>query len=140
MAIEDFSNGYYKTEMSVQPYADGPTIERGLYDFIARKFYTKTDAPVTMRIGLDKGPMFKPSGEASIPTNVLGLPLSDIEASNIHPSDDSVAVFVLKPEFAYMFQQASTLGEEFLDSSNLSDNTLQKEDRAFFNLSDTEEY
>lgn len=134
MAIENFSNGYYKTEMSVQPYENGPTIEQGLYDFIERRFYTKTDAPLTMRVGLSEGPMFKPSGESSIPTNVLGLPLSEIEASNIHPSDDNVAVFVLKPEFAYMFNQTTALGEKFLDSSNLSDNTLQKEDRDFFNL------
>lgn len=134
MAIEHFSNGYYKTEMSVQPYDEGPTIERGLYDFIARRFYKKTDAPVTMRVGLEGGPMFKPSAESGIPTNVLGLPIDQIEASSIHPSDDSVAVFVLKAEFAYMFNQSMALGEQFLDSSNLSDNTLDDEDRAFFNL------
>jgi hypothetical protein len=134
MAIEDFSNGYYKADMSVQPYSDGPTIEQGLYDYIARKVYYKTDAPVTMRVGLNAGPMFSPSAESGIPTNVLGLPLSDIEDSSIHPSDDNVAVFVLKPEFAYLFNSAEKLGEQFMDSSNLSDNTLEKEDRRFFNL------
>lgn len=134
MAIEDFSSGYYKADMSVQPYEDGPTIEQGLYDFIARRFYAKTDAPVTMRVGLSEGPIFEPSAEIGIPTNVLGLPLSEIEDSNIHPSDDSVAVFVLKAEFAYLFQQAEALGDRFLDSSNVSDNTLQDRDRDFFNL------
>lgn len=134
MAIRDFSNGYYKTEMSVQPYSSGPTIEQGLYDFINRKFYFKTDAPVTMRIGFNGGPMFSPSAESGIPTNVLGMPLSDIENSSIHPSDDNVAVFVLKPEFAYLFNNAEKLGEQFMDSSNLSDNTLEKDDYSFFNL------
>ncbi len=136
MSIEHFSNGYYKTEMSVQPYESGPTIERGLYDFINRRFYTKTDAPVTMRIGLDAGPMFSPSAESSIPTNVLGLPLSTIEKSSIHPSNDNVPVFVLKPEFAYMFNSVESIGESFLDSSNISDTALEQEDRDFFNLGD----
>lgn len=138
MAIEHFSNGYYKTEMSVQPYSDGPAIEQGLYDFINRKFYQRTDAPVTMRVGLSSGPMFRPDAERSMPQDVVGLPLSDIEDSNIHPSDESVAVFVLKPEFAYLFNSAMRLGEQFVDSSNISDNTLQKEDREFFNLSGDE--
>ena len=136
MAIEHFSNGYYKTEMSVQPYKQGPTIERGLYDFIARKFYSQTDTPVTMRVGLDAGPLFRPSAESSIPKDVLGLPLSEIEASSIHPSDDSVSVFVLKPEFAYLFNSSLKMGEQFIDSSNISDNTLSDESEAFFNLSD----
>jgi len=134
MAIEDFSSGYYKTEMSVQPYSDGPAIEQGLYDFIKRKFYYNTDTPVTMRIGLNGGPMFTPSPEAGIPTNVIGLTMGNIERSGVHPSDDNVSVFVLKPEFAYMFNNAERLGNRFIDSSNLSDTTLEKEDRRFFDL------
>jgi len=122
MAIEDFSSGYYKTEMSVQPYSDGPAIEQGLYDFIKRKFYYNTDTPVT------------PSPEAGIPTNVIGLTMGNIERSGVHPSDDNVSVFVLKPEFAYMFNNAERLGKRFIDSSNLSDTTLEKEDRRFFDL------
>lgn len=136
MAIREFSNGYYKAEMSVQPYEDGPAIEQGLYDFINRKFYYATDAPVTMRVGLDGGPMFAPSAESSIPTNVVGLPIAELDKSNVHPSADNVAVFILKPEFAYMFNQAETIGKEFLDSSNISDTSLEEEDRAFFNLKD----
>ena len=136
MAIEHFSNGYYKTEMSVQPYESGPTIEQGLYDFINRRFYTKTDAPVTTRIGLDAGPMFTPSAESGIPTNVIGLPIANIKQSGIHPSNDNVSVFVLKQEFAYMFNSVESIGESFLDSSNISDTALEEDDRKFFNLGD----
>jgi hypothetical protein len=132
--IEDFAGGYYRTKMTVQPYKKGPTIERGLLDFINREFYYKTDAPITMRIGLSEGVHFQPSGEAAIPTDVLGLPEQLCDEMGVHPSAEDVSVFVLKPAHAYLFGQAEKLGERFEDSSNISDTTLEEEDKRFFNI------
>lgn len=132
--IEDFSGGYYRTEMTVQPVADGPSIERGLYDFINREFYYKTDAPITMRVGLKQETHFQPDAEGGMPTDVLGLPKQLCDEMGVHPSAESISVFVLKPAHAYLFSQTEKLGEQFVDSSNISDTTLQEEDRKFFNL------
>ena len=132
--IEDFSGGYYRTEMTIQPVADGPSIERGLYDFINREFYYKTDAPITMRVGLKKETHFQPHAEGGMPTDVLGLPTDLCDEMGVHPSAESVSVFVLKPAHAYLFSQTEKLGEQFVDSSNISDTTLEEEDKKFFNL------
>jgi len=132
--IEDFSGGYYRTEMTIQPVDDGPSIERGLYDFINREFYYKTDAPITMRVGLKQETHFQPSAEGGMPTDVLGLPTRLCDDMGVHPSAEAVSVFVLKPAHAYLFSQTEKLGEQFVDSSNISDTTLEKEDREFFNL------
>lgn len=117
----EFSGGYYKTEMTVQPFTDGPSIERGLYDFINREFYYQTDAPITMRLGLSDGIHFTPAAEGAMPTDVLGLPEQFCDELGVHPSAESVNVFVLKPAHAYLFSQAQQLGEEFLDYSTRED-------------------
>lgn len=132
--IENFSGGYYRTKMTVQPYKQGPTIERGLYDFIDREFYYKTDAPITMRIGLSEGFHFRPKAEAAMPTDVLGLPEQLCDEMGVHPSAEGISVFVLKPAHAYLFGQTEKYGDSFEDSSNISDTTLDEEDRNFFNL------
>jgi len=132
--IEDFSGGYYRTEMTVQPLEHGPAIERGLYDFINREFYYKTDAPITMRVGLKEETHVQPSAEGAMPTDVLALPTELCDEMSVHPSAESVSVFVLKPAHAYLFSQTEKLGEQFVDSSNISDTTLDEEDREFFNL------
>jgi hypothetical protein len=41
-----------------------------------------------------------------MPTDVIGIPQSLLEDADIHPSDDNVNVFVLKPEAAYRFNQS----------------------------------
>jgi hypothetical protein len=108
--IEDFSGGYYRTKMTVQPVESGPSIERGLYDFIEREFYYKTDAPITMRTGLGEGEHFVPSAERAMPTDVLGLPEELCETFGVHPSSEDINVFVLKPAHAYLFNQAEQIG------------------------------
>lgn len=139
--IEDFSGGYYRIEMTVQPFADGPAIEQGLFDFINRKFYYQTDAPITMRVGLDGGSHFRPMSQSAMPTDVLGLPEELCKKIGVHPSAEDVNVLILKPAHAYLFGQAAALGEKFIDNSNISDTTLDEEDEQFFNLDNsTEEY
>lgn len=100
--LEEFSGGYYRAEMTVQPFDEGPTIERGLYDLLNRELYAQTDAPVTMRVGLDAGPSFRPRAENAVPTDVLAAPKELLEESGVHPSAEDVSVFIYKPEAAYM--------------------------------------
>jgi hypothetical protein len=107
--IEDFSGGYYRLQMDVQPLERGPCIERGLYDLISRNIYTQTDAPVTMRLGLDEGSTFRPTGENGMPTDVIGLPTEFLDSIGVHPSAEGVSIFILKPKNAYMF----SLGGDF---------------------------
>lgn len=132
--IREFSGGYFKAEMTVQPYDEGPAIERSLYTLIERECYPQTDAPITMRVGLDGGSMFTPSPEGGMPTDVLALPTEFCDAVGVHPSAEEVSVFILKPAHAYLFNQTAALGEQFEDTSNISDTTLSEEDRTFFNL------
>lgn len=103
--LEQFSGGYYRANMVVQQFAEGPAIERGLYDLIDRKVYDTTTAPITMRLGLDSGPRFTPVPENAMPTDVIGVPESILSEAGVHPADDSVNVFVLKPAQAYRFNQ-----------------------------------
>jgi hypothetical protein len=130
--LEEFSGGYYRAEMTVQPLDRGPSIERGLYDLINREIYYKTDAPVTMRLGLNAdAPTFEPSAENGMPTDVLGVPTDLLDMAGIHPSAESVSVFIYKPEAAYLFQDMS------FSNSRKEDADLQEEDEQFFNLGDT---
>jgi hypothetical protein len=103
--LEKFSGGYYRAQMEVQPFENGPAIEQGLYDIINRRVYDTTDAPVTMRLGLNSGPRFVPSAERSMPKDVIGVPKSILDESNTHPADTNVNVFVLKPQAAYRFNK-----------------------------------
>jgi len=93
--IEDFSSGYYRATMDVQEYDDGPVIERGLYDFINRKLYLNSEAPVMMRVGLDAGATFEVDAETAIPRDVLALPRELCSRA-----DGERNVFVLKSEYA----------------------------------------
>jgi hypothetical protein len=138
--LEDFSGGYYRTTMTVQPLESGPSIERGLFDFINREFYYKTDAPITMRLGLEEGLHIQPSAEGAMPTDVLALPEKLCDEMEVHPSAEGVSVFILKPAHAYLLNQTQKLGEQFVDSSNISDTTLDEEDHDFFNIDGSEDY
>ena len=112
MVLEEFSNGYYKAEMDIQPYEDGPVIEAGLYDFINRRVYAQTDAPITMRVGLDKGPYFAVSAEGAVPTDVLAMPQEWIDDMDIASRADSTSVFLLKPAHSHFINQSADLGDE----------------------------
>lgn len=130
--IEDFSGGYYRATMTVQPLERGPCIERGLYDLINREIYTNTDAPVTMRLSLDGGPRFIPETENAMPTDVIGMPTEMLDELDIHPSTEDMSVFILKPKHAYLFHQVDDLDPD--DLYQESDKTLTEADRSFFNL------
>lgn len=110
--IQEFSGGYYRAEMTVQPLEDGPAIEQGLYDFIDRKIYHKTDAPLTIRVGLDGGTHIRPSSENAMPTDVLAMPPELCDKVGVHPSAEDVGVFILKPAHAYLFNSSDTSLEE----------------------------
>lgn len=130
--LEEFSGGYYRTEMTVQPLERGPTIEQGLYDLINRQIYHRTDAPVTMKLGMNVGPTFQPSAENGVPTDVLGAPTELLDEAGVHPSAEDVNVFIYKPEAAYLFASDISSG----DTPDVAD--LSDKDREFFDLtSDT---
>lgn len=130
--IEDFSGGYYRAEMTVQPLDRGPSIERGLYDLIEQEIYSNTNVPVTMRLTLDGGPRFTPDSENGMPTDVIGMPTEMLDDTDIHPSSENISVFILKPKHAYLFHQVDDLDEE--DLYQESDNSLTEKDRSFFDL------
>jgi hypothetical protein len=132
--IQDFSGGYYQTEMTVQPMDSGPAIERGLYDFINREFYYQTDAPITMRVGMNSGTHFRPAAEGAMPTDVLGLPVDVCDSIGVHPSAESVNVYILKPAHAYLFGQTERYGESFEESANISTDELKEETKEFFDI------
>lgn len=127
--IEDFSGGYYRATMTVQPYEDGPCIERGLYDLINRKIYSSTDAPVTMRLTVDGGPRFMPETENAMPTDAIGMPTDMLDDAGVHPSAQDISVFILKPKHAYLFHQV----DELVDTEELTE-----QGRSFFNLKDSD--
>lgn len=134
--IEEFSGGYYRAKMTVQPLERGPAIEQGLYDFIHSNFYSQTDAPLTMRIGLQgEGTHFRPKAEAAMPTDVLGMPEHLLQNMGVHPSSEDVSVLILKPAHALLYSQGDSLEERFANT-NISDKTLEQEDKNFFNLGD----
>lgn len=107
MNLKEFSNGYYKTEMTVQPYSDGPVIDKYLYDFINREVYAQTDAPITMRVGLNKGPYFSVDGEGAMPTDVLAMPQPWIDDMDLGSETESI--FLLKPEHSFIINQTADL-------------------------------
>lgn len=113
MTLEEFSNGYYRTQMTVQPYSDGPVIERGLYDRINDNIYAQTDAPVTIRVGLNGGPYFPVGEENAVPTDVLALPRDWMDDMGIHDECEVRSVFVLKPSHSYVINQSMKIGKKF---------------------------
>lgn len=118
MTMEEFSEGYYMTEMNLQPYDDGPVIQGDLYDFIDRRMYSRTNAPIMMRVGLDNGPHFKASGEKAVPMDVLAIPRQWMDDMMVDEGWQDV--FILKPRYAYLLSQSEKLGERF-ESHNVND-------------------
>lgn len=120
--FEDFSSGYYRVEMTVAPYDQGPTVQNDVYDYIERQHYTQTNANPLFRLGLDGNPYFTPKREAAIPSDHIGVPTSWFADNTMAPTYDECEVFVLKPSYAYMIEQAKHLGEYF-DPRSVEDDT-----------------
>jgi len=91
--IEDFSAGYYRTQMRVQEYEDGPVIQQDVYDFINRTLYLDSTKPVMMRLSLDAGDKFVVEAENAIPQDVLALPSKYIDERGM------TDIFVLKSDY-----------------------------------------
>lgn len=104
--------------MSVQPYSDGPVIQNDLYNFINREIYAQTNAPITMRVELDKGPYFNVGSENAVPSEVLALPKEWINDMNINDRKPR-NIFVLKPGYSYVLNQSVKLSKEF-DNHNVN--------------------
>lgn len=115
MTFEEFSGGYYRAEMDVQPYDDGPVIEHELYEHIDNEIYGSSNAPITMQVGLDKGPYFHVDSEAAVPTDVLALPDGLIDGAGRQD------VFVLKPRHSYLLNRSRVLQERFGDANERSE-------------------
>jgi hypothetical protein len=110
--IDTFSDAYYIVQMTIQPFSEGPAIERGLYELINKELYAQTNAPVTMRIGLDGGRPFQPKAENTMPTDVLAMPRQFLDNAGIHPSEEDRAVLIYKPKHATnVTNRNSGLGE-----------------------------
>lgn len=120
MTLEEFSGGYYRTEMTVQPYSDGPVIERGLYDRIDNGVYAQTDAPVTVRVGMGSSPYFQLDYESAVPVDVLAMPREWMDDMGIHNEYETQSVYVLKPEHSYVLNQSVKLRERF-DNHNINE-------------------
>ena len=95
LIFENFSAGYYRTEMTIEEYDDGPVIEQSLYDFIKNQLYQNIDTAPVFKLGLNTGAHFTPSIESGIPVDVLAVPTSWVDTED--RLRDSQNVFVLKP-------------------------------------------
>lgn len=112
MTLEEFSGGYYSLDMYVQEYSDGPVIEEGLYDLINREVYSRTTAPITMKLSLDNGTYFNVDAERSVPTDVLAIPEEWVDNLDVEKDGRKRRVFVLKPGRAYTMMNDSVEFEE----------------------------
>jgi hypothetical protein len=112
MKVENFSGGYFKTELRVSEYEDGPTMETETYSFINRQFYANSDGNPMFRFGLDGNPYFEVSAEVSIPADVIGVPREWL-ADNKIVDGSYQDVFILKPAHADILREARELSRRF---------------------------
>lgn len=111
MNIEDFSSGYYAASMQVEPYQQGPTISCELFEFINREYYGGTDSEPMFRLDMDGSPYFTTSCEYSIPKDVIGIPEEWFRDSHAERSYDEQMVYILKPSYAYLLDDAMQTGQ-----------------------------
>lgn len=90
MRVEEFSAGYYKTNLETMQYAQGPSIESDTYDMLLSNIYQGTGEYPTMKLGLGAGRTFQPSSESAIPKDIVALPES------YNTSDRNI--FLVKPD------------------------------------------
>ena len=97
LVLEDFSGGYYRAEMVVQPYEGGPAIEKSLYNFIEREFYQDVDMRPVFKFNLNGGRYFKPECESGVPPDVLAIPEEWFDDFGVKDEHGSTSVFIVKP-------------------------------------------
>ena len=114
--IREFSGGYYRAEMDVQPVDRGPIIDPGLFYLLNERIYEDSDSLPVMRLTLNRGPHFVPEPENGVPTNVIGLPEDIIDASQDGSVTESANIFVLKPSAAERYQ--SSIGQSTYERSH----------------------
>ena len=106
LTIEDFSGGYYRAEMVVQPYDEGPAIEQSLYNFIEREFYQDSDMRPIFKSNLNGGPHFKPAQESGIPPDVMGIPKGWFEDFGVDDEHSLTSIFIVKPNQSHYLKAA----------------------------------
>lgn len=117
--IEEFSSGYYITELRVSPHRSGPTIEAELFDYIDNKLYASTDAPILMRG--QNGSYFEVMSDFCMPGDVIGLPrelMEDLD-DGVDGFRESVqenvpvSFFIVKPQKAHYLTESVLGGVKF---------------------------
>jgi hypothetical protein len=112
MEVENFSAGYFKIELRISEYQDGPAMEAETHAFINRQFYSHSDGDPVFRLGLDGNPYFEVSAEVSIPADVIGIP-REWFADNRIEEGSYQNVFILKPGHADILREATELSKRF---------------------------
>jgi len=103
MILEDFSAGYYKLEMFIEPYENGPVITHDLYDYIQTELYNQTDVAPLCTLSFDGSPHFDITSEAGMPLSTMGIPESWFSDLDINRNHEKESVFIVKPKYAYQF-------------------------------------
>ena len=111
MILERFSSGYFKTDLTVVPYEDGPAIDAAVYEYIERTLYASCDTDPMFRFSLDRGEHFQPTPEYSMPADTLGVPKEWYSLYKIDQTTKRQPVFILKPGYAHLMEQM----EDFYD-------------------------
>lgn len=110
MKLENFSSGYYRASMQVEPYDGGPSISCDTFEQLNREYYGGTDSEPMFRLDIDGSPYFTTSCEYSIPHNVLGIPSDWFQDTSAERQYTEVPVYILKPQYAYLLDDAMNTG------------------------------
>lgn len=98
-----FSAGYYRGEMVVERFDEGPAIESELYEYIRGRLYNKTETDVMMQLSLSCSPKFCPKAENAMPAEVLGLPKQMLSSGRGLSPGDKTNVYIVRPLYAEIF-------------------------------------
>lgn len=113
MQVEDFSSGYYKVDMYVVPYDDGPVMQHRIHEYIAKKLYDSVNAPLMFRLGLDGNPYFSVDTESAIPVDRMAIPHEWFADNRMSDTMKERPVYILKPEYTEMLNESALLGRRF---------------------------
>jgi len=131
MHVEDFSSGYYKLSMQVEPYTDGPMCSCNLFDFIQREYYGSVESKPIFRLDMDGSPYFTASCENSIPQNVIGLPEHWFDEPIAERTYHETPVYLLKPDDAHLMDNAMNVDQSAEDVIADLDDDLDLRDSEF---------